>query len=241
MDESRAKTGISKLDEILSGGIPRNNTVLISGGPGTGKSIFGWQFLINGAINDDEAGVFVTLEERPEDIRSNLKNFGWDIASLEAKKQIAIIDAASPKIGIPSRERYVELKPFDIDSLMYKIHNVVNEIKARRVVLDSIPALGFRMEEGNIRDSIYKLNALLLEIGCTTLMVSEQVDPTGYSRFKIAEYVAHGLISLNLLEKGNELKRSGVVVKMRGTRHSMRIFPMEITEKGLTILGSELY
>ncbi len=237
----RTKTGITKLDEILGGGIPKGNTVLITGGPGTGKTLLAWQFLYNGATKFGEPGIFLTLEERPKDMRRNLSNFGWNIEKLEDENMIAIIDASTPKIGIPSRERYVETKPVDIDSLMYKVHRISKDIKAQRFVLDSIPALGFRMEEEHIRDSIFKLNALLLEIGCTSLLTSERVDPYGYSRYRIAEYIAHGLISLDLVEKKGELKRSLVVVKMRGTKHSMKIYPFEITENGIEVISAELF
>lgn len=241
MAMERAKTGIPKLDEILNGGIPRGNTVLISGSPGTGKTLLGWQFLYMGATKYNEAGIFLSMEERPRDMRRNLSNFGWDIEALEDENMIAIIDAATPKIGLPSREKYVEPKPFDIDSLMYKVHRISKEINAKRFVLDSIPALGFRLDDAHIRDSIFKVNALLLEIGCTSLLTSEKPEPSGYSRYKIAEYIAHGLILLDLTEKRGELKRSLVVVKMRGTKHSMKIYPFEITNEGIVILSGELY
>ncbi len=241
MDDDRAKTGIKRFDEIIDGGIPRGNTVLVSGGPGTGKTLFGWQFLYYGAKDHGESGIFITMEERPRDLRKNLSEFGWNIRKLEDEGLIAIIDAASPKIGLPSKERYVEEKPFDIDSLMYKVHTVANEIDAKRLVVDSIPALGFRLDETQIRDSIYKLNALLLEIGCTSILTSEKMDPGISSNFKIAEYIAHGLVNLELVRRVNEFKRSGVVVKMRGTNHSMKIFPFEITDKGIGLLAGELY
>ncbi len=239
MAAERAKTGTSKLDEILGGGIPRGSTVLVLGSPGTGKTLFAWQFLYNGAKLFSEPGVFVTLEERPDDMRRNLLGFGWDIKALESRGSLAIIDAASAKIGLPSREKYVEQKPFDLDSLMYRIHTVCREIEAKRLAVDSVSALGFRLEEAQIRDSIYKLNALLLEIGATSLLTLEKTDAgasLSSGKFKAAEYISHGLIDLELIEKERELKRFGVVVKMRGTKHSTKFFPFEIGEGGIALL-----
>ena len=178
---------------------------------------------------------------RPNTKEYILSDIDDKLTKVEDENMIAIIDASTPKIGLPSREKYVEPKPFDIDSLMYKVHRISREINAKRFVLDSIPALGFRLDDVQIRDSIFKINALLLEIGCTSLLTSEKPDPSGYTRYKIAEYIAHGLIVMNLTEKRGELKRSLVVVKMRGTKHSMKIYPFEITNEGIVILSAELY
>lgn len=228
----KSKTGIPGFDELLDGGIPSGTTVLVSGATGTGKSLFGWHFLYSGAKEFDEPGIYLSLEERPRDLRRNLSSVGWDIESLEERGLIAIVDAASSKIGVPTAERYVEQNPFDIDALMYRAHAVAREIRAKRLVMDSVPALSPALEEASPRESLYRLNALLLEIGCTTLLVSEEDTQAKYAE---AEHIASGLVHLELEESGKRLERRGIVVKMRGSKHSMSRFSFEIGEGGIKV------
>jgi len=103
----RVKTGIPGLDEILNGGIPKRNIVLLSGGPGTGKSIFSYQYLWNG-LQMGEPGIFVALEEHPVQVRVNMAQFGWDVRRYEREGFFAIVDAFTEGIGeAAKRERYV--------------------------------------------------------------------------------------------------------------------------------------
>ena len=110
----RVKTGIPGFDEILDGGIPVRNVVLLAGGPGTGKSILGQQFLHSGLANG-EPGVFVALEEHPVQVRVNAHRFGWDFKKFEEEGLLAIVDAFTAGIGeAAKRERYVVRDPNDI-------------------------------------------------------------------------------------------------------------------------------
>jgi KaiC/GvpD/RAD55 family RecA-like ATPase len=103
----RVKTGIPGLDEILRGGIPRRNVVLLAGGPGTGKTILGQQFLYYGLLNN-EPGIYVALEEHPVQVRVNMQQFGWDIRKYEEDGRFAIVDAFTAGIGeAAKREKYV--------------------------------------------------------------------------------------------------------------------------------------
>ena len=102
---NRTKTGISGFDELIGGGLVEGSTVLVSGRAGTGKTIFGLQFLYNGASKFNEPGVYVTLETRPRDLRLEAKQFGWNLEELEKKKVFVMIDAASSRAGLTSRVR----------------------------------------------------------------------------------------------------------------------------------------
>jgi len=141
MPIERVKTGIPGLDEVLHGGIPRRNVVLLSGGPGTGKSIFGQQYLYNG-LKAGENGVLVALEEHPVQIRINMSQFGWHIREYEEQHRFAIVDAFTGGIGeAAKRERYVVRDPTDIPLLIDIVRTAVKENDAQRVVIDSVSTL----------------------------------------------------------------------------------------------------
>ena len=123
MSIDRIQTGIPGLDEILNGGIPRRNVVLLSGGPGTGKSIFGYQYLFNG-LTRGQSGVLVALEEHPVQVRLSMAQFGWNVTVYEEKGKFALVDAFTAGIGeAAKREKYVVKAPDDfqmlIDCLLY--------------------------------------------------------------------------------------------------------------------------
>ncbi len=184
----------------------------------------------------------MATEERPDDIRRNMLDIGMDIKAMEEKKMVAIIDAATPKSGVPSKEEYVEPEPFKIEQLMYRVYSISKVIDARRLVLDSLPALGLRLSEEAFLDGLHKLNALLLEIDCTTILTTKRVLPDVESKYSMAEYIVQGSVVMEMQEKNNEFMRSIAVMKMRGTGHSLKRYPLEITSKGIVIKpGAEIY
>src|SRR2546423_10405677 len=126
----KLKTGISSLDIIAKGGLPRNRTTLISGTAGSGKTVFATQFLAAG-IAKGENGVFVTFEESPADIRANMRSFGWDLAQWEADGKLAFVDA-SPDPNIET----VETGAFDLGALLARVDNAVKKVNAERVSVD---------------------------------------------------------------------------------------------------------
>ncbi|AIF69543.1 ATPase [Palaeococcus pacificus DY20341] len=241
----RIKSGIPGFDDLIQGGFPENTTVLVAGGTGTGKTTFGLQFIYKGAEEYGEPGVFVTLEERAKDIRREVKSFGWDFKALENKGLIAIIDGVSSAVGLPSEEKFALEEKFNIDNFLRYIYRVVKSINAKRLVIDSIPSLAFRLEdERQIREVLLKLNTILLEMGVTTILTTEAPDPQAgkISRYGIEEYISRGLVLLDLQERNIELKRYLLIRKMRETKHSMRKYPFEITNTGIVVYPSgEIY
>jgi len=232
----RVKTGIPGLDGILNGGFIKGTNVLISGGTGTGKTIFSMQFVYMGAVLYDEPGVFVTLEERPSELRREVAQFGWDLKHLENHGKLAIIDAASSKAGIPTNEPYALRRGFDINELAKEIYRAAKDLGSQRIALDSISALGVRFDDIlQIRTSIFKLSALLRELEVTSIMTTEIANPNQISRFGVEEFIAQGVIILYLDENNDELRRSLIVRKMRGTSHSLRRHPFEISPKGIIV------
>ncbi|MFQ6088744.1 MAG: ATPase domain-containing protein [Candidatus Methanofastidiosia archaeon] len=233
----RLKSGIEGFDEIIGGGYPEGTNVLITGASGTGKTVFCAQFIYRGIAEYNEPGIYVTLEERPEDLRKEMLSLGWDIKKFEDEEKLIIIDAASTRSGLHTTERYTMPKGFDIDSLVTEIYRATKKINAKRVVIDSIPALELRITDpSQIRKTIFRLSSLLLEIGVTSLITTESITDDRLSRYGLEEFVSRGVIVLKLEEKGLDLKRSFRVRKMRETKHTMRSIPFEIQkEKGIVI------
>jgi KaiC/GvpD/RAD55 family RecA-like ATPase len=232
----RVKTGVKGLDEIIGGGYPEGTNILVTGGTGTGKTIFCAQFLYMGAKFYNETGIIVTLEERPEDFRKEMIGFGWDFQKLEDENKIIIIDAATSRSGIHAKERHTMPKGFDIDALITEIYKAAKKIDAKRVVIDSIPSLELRvLEQSQIRKAIYRLASLLLEIGVTSLITTESKDDKRLSRYGVEEFVSRGVIIFSLEEKGLDLKRNLRIRKMRETKHTMRNIPFEIQDEGIVI------
>jgi KaiC/GvpD/RAD55 family RecA-like ATPase len=238
----RVKTGIPGLDGILHGGFIRGTNIVISGGVGTGKSIFSMQFLVAGAEKYNEAGVLVTLEEKPSELRREAAQFGWNLEQLESEsnRKLIIIDAASSKAGLPSSEEWALRRGFDLNTLAQEIYKATKSINAQRIAVDSLSGLGLRIESSSeVRGSIFKLSALLRELGVTSIMTSEILSQSvGLSRYGVEEFVAQGLIVLSLEEDHGELRRSMVIRKMRATAHSLKRFPFEISSKGIVVMPS---
>lgn len=241
----RVKSGIPGFDELIEGGFPENTTVLVTGGTGTGKTTFGAQFIYKGAEDYGEPGVFVTLEERVKDLRREMRSFGWDFKKYEKQGLIAIVDGVSSSVGLPSEERFALEDKFNIDNFLRYIYRVVKAINAKRLVIDSVPSIAFRLkDERQIREVLLKLNTILLEMGVTTILTTEAPDPNAgrISRYGIEEYIARGVVILDLQERNIELKRYLLIRKMRETKHSMRKYPFEITSHGIVVYPSgEIY
>ncbi len=235
----RIKTGIDGFDKISAGGLLEGRSYLVSGNAGAGKSIFSSQFLYNGAKKYNEPGILVATEETPDNIRENLKNFEMDFRELEKENKLAIIDASAAKIGIPSDEKYVEVKPFDIKSLINEIIDVKEEIDAKRCVVDSITALAYNLKDkSEIRTELLRLSATLGVLGLTTLMTSEAKGDE-ISRFGVEEFITEGTIRLYYNRKEGARVRSIEVYKMRGSDHSNEIHPFDITDNGIEIYPGE--
>ncbi len=239
----RVPTGIEGLDELIEGGFPRRRMILVSGATGTGKTIFCSQFIYKGAVDYDEPGILVTLDERPNLIREDMLQFGWDFKREEEKDMIRIIDASIAKVGLPSEEVYhMPETGFDIDRLLVEIIKAAKEMGAKRVAVDSLPALGFRYEsENDIRKAILKMSYALMKSGLTSIITSEIPENSNfYSKYGVEEFVADGVIILSYLGGGGPTTRTLHIRKMRGTNHSTNIHPIEITrERGMIVYPVE--
>lgn len=234
MTITKIRTYIPGFDEILFGGIPERSIVLLSGGPGTGKSILGKQFLYNGLIRG-ENGIFVALEEHPVTVRKSFKNFGWDISQFEKEGKFAIIDAFTGGSGTAiQREKYIIKQVDDVFELSDVLKQAIKEIDAKRVVIDSISTL-YLTKPATARGTVMLLKRVISGMGCTAIFISQvSVGERGFGGPGV-EHAVDGIVRLDLDEIDGKLYRSIIIWKMRDTRHSMLRHPMDISENGIYI------
>jgi len=235
----RVKTGIPGMDEILNGGFPKRNVVLLAGGPGTGKTIFGMQYLWAGISQYNEPAIYVALEEHPVQVRINMEQFGWDVRPYEENGKFAVVDGFTAGIGeAAKREKYVVRAPDDVQTLVDVIRTAIRDIGAERVVVDSVTTL-YLTKPVVARNTVLQIKKVLSGMGCTAILVSQvSVTDRGFGGPGV-EHAADGIIRLDLEEVKGELQRSLIVWKMRGTAHSMRRHPFEITSEGIKVFSDK--
>lgn len=238
----RAPTGIPGFDELCEGGFLRDRSYLVSGPSGSGKTIFAMQFLVNGIEIYNEPGIFVATEERPQHLREHFLTFGWDLEKYEDENLLAIVDATSTKIGLPSDERYIDVRPFDTRSLLDQVITIQDEIGARRAVVDSTTSIGFTFgDPAKFRVELLKISTTMEILGLTSVLTCEVVEGGGdnISRFGVENFVVEGTIVLYYTRIENTRVRSIEIFKMRGTNHSKKVHPFEITDKGIVVYSKE--
>lgn len=243
----RVNSGIYGLDELLEGGFPKGRTILVSGACGTGKTIFAMQFAYRGAMEFDEPAVYLTLDERPDMLRNDMLRFGWDIEKAEKKGKFVLIDASSTKIGRASEEKYyIPQTEIDVDRLLLKLMQIIDQIGAKRVIIDGIAGLGTHFNsESEIRKTVLKISYMLMKSNVTTLITSEvpEISQTAnhvsFSKYGIEEYIADGVIIMHYIGLGTETNRTMFIRKMRGTKHGEDVLPMEFSPKGIIVKSPE--
>ncbi|MDD5148448.1 MAG: ATPase domain-containing protein [Candidatus ainarchaeum sp.] len=222
MPVERTQTGVPGLDEILFGGIPASNLVVISGDPGSGKTCLCLEYLYMGATKFGEAGVYISLEEPEEEIIKTGENFGWDIKKAMASRKLAIIA--------------VEL--YDFDKLKNTIEDAVARLGAKRLVID--PGVIFRLyfeRELDARKRILSLAKMLKRLGCTAIITNEiSLDKTS-SLFGLEEYVADGVVLLYHTKLEDRFVRSIGILKMRGTKISEKLHPIDLSQEGIKVMA----
>lgn len=223
---NRVPTGIPGVDDLMEGGFPEASSILLSGGAGTGKSIFCMQYLYHGAKHLQEPGVYITLEEGPHNLWWNTQRFKWDLLSLEQQNLLRIYKF----------EPTAEMRN-DLDEQTRRIVEKAKSLNAKRLVIDSITAFSFWMDDpAKIRYAIYTLIEELRKLKCTCILTCETAGGRhDISRFGVEEFLSDGVLQLFFKPP----HRSIFVRKMRGTKNDMRIHPFEITEQGITVKSDE--
>lgn len=227
-------SGIEGFDLISQGGLPIGRTTLLAGTAGSAKTLFAAQFLAEGIRKHDEAGVFVTFEEPPEDIRKNLLSMGWKIETWEVEKKWAFVDAA-PQPG----EEIVMAGDFDLGALLARIEHAVNRIGAKRVSIDSLGAVFTQFSDsGLVRAELRRLAAALRAMGITVIMTAERTDEYGeIARFGVEEFVADNVIILRNVLEDAKRRRTIEILKFRGTVHRKGEYPFTVLpDQGIVII-----
>ncbi len=223
-------TGIGGFDEITGGGLPQARPTLICGGPGSGKTLFGMEFLVRGARDFDEPGVFMSFEERDTDLVENFSSLGFDLDDLVVKKTLAL------DYVYIERSEIMETGEYDLEGLFIRLGYAIDSVGAKRVVLDTIEALfsGFP-NEGILRAEIRRLFRWLKERGITAVITCEQGQGT-LSRHGLEEYVSDCVIFLDNRMIDQVATRRLRIVKYRGSTHGTNEYPFLIDEGGLYVL-----
>lgn len=232
-------TGVPGVDKILGEkGIPKGQTILICGGPGSGKTTFAIQFLYKGATEYDEPGLYITLDEEPEDIKKNMSKFGWDLEELEKEKKLVFVNV-SPVRVVPSEKMgliQLGMKEFKLVKLLEAIRKGIEDIQAKRVIID--PVTIFMLQYPDETERIHAMRDLITEFrktGCTHLLISE-LRGTGLEReYQFEEYLSQGVILLRSFLKGDKLIRMFQVEKMRGLDVDTQPRPYNITKSGIEV------
>ncbi|MFQ5871124.1 MAG: RAD55 family ATPase [Candidatus Geothermarchaeales archaeon] len=241
-------TGIPGLNEILGNkGIPRSHTILVAGGPGSGKTTFAVQFLHAGAILHDEPGVYISADEAINHLKMNMSPFGFDLDKLEEERKLAILDISPIRYitpGSPKMRRAgaydIGKKDFDMRTLEREIRHTVSEIDAERIVVDPVSILQLRYpEEVQRHYELIDLIQALAATGCTSLLTTELSGTSMYREHQFEEYLSHGVILLRTMVKGDRLIRALQVLKMRGLKIDVEPRPYRITETGMHVYPKE--
>jgi circadian clock protein KaiC len=237
----RHETGIRGFDVISEGGLPKGNATLLAGSSGSGKSVMAVQFLVAGIAKDQEPGVFVTFEEPPAAIRSNVKTLGWDIKRWEQEGKWVFVDV-SPEPG--ERQRIVG--EYDLAGLLIRIEEAVRGIGAKRIALDSAWALLGRYPDVLVlRSELFLIMSVLADLGVTSIVTAERTDEYGsVARYGVEEFVADNVIILRNVLEDEKRRRTIEILKFRGASHKKGEFPFSIVPgEGVVVIplaGMEL-
>ena len=220
---------ISGLDEVLEGGFPRGRTTMASGGPGSGKTVLGLQFLCSGAMNG-EPGVFITLEERAHAVRQNALSMGWNLAALEKAGKVAIIEARLYGEEVIAGD-------FDIQGLLAIVAGHIKRIGAKRVVLDGLDVL-LRVfsDPQRERNELYRLHDWLIDRGLTNILTAKaHRDGEAAAQYEFLDFMADCVLRLDHRVIGQVATRRLRVVKYRGSGFGTNEYPYVIGEHGIVL------
>ncbi len=226
----KCPTGVAGLDDITEGGLPRGRPTLICGGAGSGKTLLAMEFLIRGITQYKEPGAFMAFEETAEELAANVASLGFDVNGLIARKKLAI------DFVYTERSEIEETGEYDLEGLFIRLNSMIEQVGAKRVVLDSVEALFAGIpNEAILRAELRRLFRWLKGKGVTAIITSEQ-GRNALTRYGIEEYVSDCVILLDHRISNQIATRRLRIVKYRGSKHGTNEYPTLIDEHGLSVL-----
>ena len=219
----RISSGVKGFDGLVNNGIPKGDTILLSGPAGSGKKIFGLQFLCFAA--EKEHGLYISFEDEINEIKKVASDLKMDTKKLEKENKL----------------RFLRYDPYQLEDLLEVIENQIREVSAERIVIDSVSILGiFIKDAADLRRQLMQMNRVLKKNECTAIILSE-TEGTGISRFGIEEFVSDGVILLHNTLVNDEYRRGISVIKMRFTDHSKHIHPYKISSQGFIVFPNDKF
>ena len=226
----KSPTGIQGLDEITGGGLPTGRPTLICGSAGCGKTLMGLEFLVKGAMQHNEPGVFMAFEETAEELAENVRSLGFDLDGLIEQKKLAVDFVLVDRSGIEETGEY------DLEGLFIRLGHAIDSIGAKRVVLDTLETLFAGLSNVSVlRSELRRLFRWLKEKGVTAIITAERGDGS-LTRHGLEEYVSDCVITLDHRVTDQVSTRRIRVVKYRGSSHGTNEYPFLIDERGIDVL-----
>lgn len=229
----KGPTGIKGFDEITEGGLPKNGTTLVSGNAGSGKTLFGVDFLIKGATDYNEPGVLISFEETEEELFKNVASLNMDLQGLVSRKKIVL------KNVVLERKDILETD-FNLEGIFVHLEEAIDSIGAKRVVLDSLESLFAGIKDiGILRLEIKRLFRWLKEKKVMTIVtgeIGETAQSGSYTRHGLEEYISDCLILLDNRVTDQIATRRIRVIKYRGSSHGTSEYPFVIDSEGLSVI-----
>ena len=226
----KSPTGIEGLDEVTGGGLPKGRPTLVAGGAGCGKTLFGMEFLVQGARQYDEPGIFVSFEENSRELTKNFFSLGYDLNELVARKKLILDYVYIERSEIEVTGEY------DLEGLFVRLQTLIDSIGAKRIVLDTIETLFSALpNEGILRAELRRLFRWLKAKGLTAIITAEKGDGA-LTRHGLEEYVSDCVIALDHLVTNLVATRRMRIVKYRGSSHGTNEYPFLIDDTGISVL-----
>src|SRR5579863_9882274 len=226
----KARTGVQGLDEITGGGLPRGRPTLVCGSAGCGKTLLATEFLVRGATQFGEPGVFMAFEETPEELTQNVRSLGFDLDKLVRQKKL-LLDFVRVE-----RNEIEETGEYDLEALFIRLNAAIDSIGTKRLVLDTIETLFSGLQnEGILRSELRRLFRWLKDKGVTAIITGERGEGT-LTRRGLEEYVSDCVILLDHRITDQVSTRRMRIVKYRGTTHGTNEYPFLIDADGFSVL-----
>lgn len=236
----RISTGIVGLDELIEGGLPENTINLVSGPAGSGKSLLGMQYIYTGAKDQNETGIFLTLEESAHNIHRAMSRYNMDLERYENEGKLYIMDVGELRVECDTKEEK-EIGLVGFNTILELLNTHLELSKAKRLVIDSLTSIGLyypSIEE--LRREMFRFGRTLKKKNITTILTTECLeDSQKLTRYDIEQFVADSFVVLGLENVKGELRRTITVRKMRFTKHDTAKHPFLITNTGIEVSAEE--